>query len=177
MGCWLAAGESCHERSGTDGYMAPEVISRGPSGFPADIFALGVVMYALLSGQMPLGDEHEHSVDQKLQEQMCAHERWGVTSLRRLLADVVELEAQLADTGAQIGGSLGSTVHDCASPRISAHCCTLPRIAARIDTYTWLQATLGQPLDSHCALRRGLAARPVSRALHFDARGPERAGR
>jgi serine/threonine-protein kinase len=42
---------------GTPGYMAPEQIVDAPLGPPADLYALGVVLYELLSGQLPFDSE------------------------------------------------------------------------------------------------------------------------
>lgn len=42
---------------GTVRYMAPEVISSGLYGLPADIYSAGVLLYELLSGQLPYGRE------------------------------------------------------------------------------------------------------------------------
>jgi serine/threonine protein kinase len=41
---------------GTPSYMPPETVNKLPSGFPADIWALGVVFRALLSGETPRDD-------------------------------------------------------------------------------------------------------------------------
>jgi Tfp pilus assembly protein PilF len=41
---------------GTAGYMAPETI-RGQPGIPADVFALGVVLYEMLAGRLPFAGE------------------------------------------------------------------------------------------------------------------------
>lgn len=40
------------ETSGTPGYMAPEVICRMDHSFEVDFFALGVIVYELMLGEV-----------------------------------------------------------------------------------------------------------------------------
>lgn len=50
----IKQGEIMTEQCGTPAYIAPEIISgEGYSGFGADMWSAGVVLYALLSGTMP----------------------------------------------------------------------------------------------------------------------------
>ena len=44
-------------RVGTRAYMAPEVASEVGHSFPADLWSLGVLLFTLLSGEPPFGDE------------------------------------------------------------------------------------------------------------------------
>jgi serine/threonine protein kinase len=45
---------SIEEGIGVINYMAPEIVSKIPYvGFPVDIWAAGVVLYAMLSGDFP----------------------------------------------------------------------------------------------------------------------------
>ena len=46
---WEKKGTIC----GTPNYISPEVLNKDGHGFPADVWALGCVMYALLVGQPP----------------------------------------------------------------------------------------------------------------------------
>ena len=43
----------CRTICGTPNYISPEVLNKEGHGFPADVWALGCVMYALLVGQPP----------------------------------------------------------------------------------------------------------------------------
>ena len=45
--------ENAHEKSGTPGYMSPEVLFSKKHGFPTDYFAVGVIGYELIFGHRP----------------------------------------------------------------------------------------------------------------------------
>jgi serine/threonine protein kinase len=49
----LRDGEACHERVGTPGYMAPELVMGSQYAFPVDVWSLGVLAFMLLSGCAP----------------------------------------------------------------------------------------------------------------------------
>jgi calcium-dependent protein kinase len=48
--------ELLHEQCGSAYYIAPEILSRAGYGSAVDNFALGVVLYIMLSGTVPFGD-------------------------------------------------------------------------------------------------------------------------
>jgi len=50
-------------RIGTPNFMAPEVINREPYGKPVDVWGCGVMMYILLSGQLPFCGTKERLFD------------------------------------------------------------------------------------------------------------------
>lgn len=47
-------------------YMAPEVVLGDPIGFPADMWALGIAMYVLLTGEFPFYGEGSHQVKRSI---------------------------------------------------------------------------------------------------------------
>ena len=46
-------GKKCNSICGTKGYIAPEIYLGEPYGFPCDIWAFGVLLYGLVSDQLP----------------------------------------------------------------------------------------------------------------------------
>ncbi len=50
--------------SGSIAYLAPEVIAGKPSGPAADLYALGAVLFKVLTGQEPFGDRSQHDLAQ-----------------------------------------------------------------------------------------------------------------
>ena len=49
-----ADGQGVRDMNGTEGYMAPEVVSKQPyDGQSADLFACGVVLFMMLTGEPP----------------------------------------------------------------------------------------------------------------------------
>ena len=84
FGCaqMLRPGETCAERVGTPGYMAPELLRGATYAFAVDVWSLGVLVFMLLSGTAPFdfGDPLEE------ERQVCAgvwsfaHRNWGAVS-------------------------------------------------------------------------------------------------
>lgn len=58
----IGPGEFCHEPYGTYGFAAPEILMEKPYGPPVDIWSLGVILYALLSGSLPFDSSAEEKV-------------------------------------------------------------------------------------------------------------------
>ncbi|XP_059573231.1 ribosomal protein S6 kinase-related protein [Alligator mississippiensis] len=56
----LPRGERAYTICGTLQYMAPEVLSGGPYTHAADWWSLGVVLFALATGQFPVAPERDH---------------------------------------------------------------------------------------------------------------------
>ena len=55
-------------RAGTINYMAPEILAHQDFSYESDIFSLGVIMYFILSGQLPFYSEEEELVVRKILE-------------------------------------------------------------------------------------------------------------
>ena len=53
----LSASQSILAGYGTPAYMSPEQIQGGKASQPADIYALGVVLYEMLTGELPYGED------------------------------------------------------------------------------------------------------------------------
>jgi len=49
----IGPSETATEPFGTLGYVAPEVLKKSPYSFSCDIWSLGCILYALLSGSLP----------------------------------------------------------------------------------------------------------------------------
>ena len=57
----LGPTQTTDEPFGTLGYVAPEVLKKEPYGFSCDIWSIGCISYALLSGSLPF--DHQSPVE------------------------------------------------------------------------------------------------------------------
>jgi len=55
----IGPNETATEPFGTLGYVAPEVLRKQPYSFSCDVWSLGCVLYAMLSGSLPYDSEHQ----------------------------------------------------------------------------------------------------------------------
>lgn len=55
----IGPNEKADEPFGTLGYVAPEVLKKEPYSTSCDIWSLGCILYALLSGSLPFDDESQ----------------------------------------------------------------------------------------------------------------------
>ena len=55
----IAPNEKANEPFGTLGYVAPEVLRKEPYSFSCDIWSIGCIIYALLSGALPFDHESQ----------------------------------------------------------------------------------------------------------------------
>ena len=53
MAARLKKGQTINKIAGTIGFMAPEVVLNSDSDFKADVWSLGVMIYALICSQVP----------------------------------------------------------------------------------------------------------------------------
>ena len=53
LACFTTADEPLRKIAGTPGYIAPEIISCKPYDSRCDYWSLGVIMFLLLSGELP----------------------------------------------------------------------------------------------------------------------------
>ena len=54
--------ETSNEPFGTLGYVAPEVLKKEPYSFTCDLWSLGCIAYALLSGSLPFDDDDQQEI-------------------------------------------------------------------------------------------------------------------
>jgi serine/threonine protein kinase len=55
----IGPNEKADEPFGTLGYVAPEVLKKEPYSFSCDLWSLGCIVYALLSGSLPFDHESQ----------------------------------------------------------------------------------------------------------------------
>ena len=55
----IGPSETAVEPFGTVGYVAPEVLKKEPYSFSCDMWSLGCIIYALMSGCFPFYDDSE----------------------------------------------------------------------------------------------------------------------
>lgn len=65
----LAEGEQVSKSYGTKGYMAPEIMKDKEYGLKIDVWSLGVTLYALVSGYMPLKEREMKEVCSQSEEE------------------------------------------------------------------------------------------------------------
>lgn len=75
---------------GTPHFMAPEVLLGAPAGVRADLYSLGVVLFALVTGSMPVRAS-------SLEELRAKHRRDEIRHARDLRPDLPELFTQTLD--------------------------------------------------------------------------------
>ena len=66
MAAKLKEGQNIQKIAGTIGFMAPEIILDQPSDFKADVWSLGVLLYALISSGVPFSGEDRNETAYKI---------------------------------------------------------------------------------------------------------------
>ncbi|XP_069647328.1 ribosomal protein S6 kinase-related protein isoform X2 [Haliaeetus albicilla] len=86
----LRWGERAHTICGTLQYMAPEVLSGGPYGHTADWWSLGVLLFALASGEFPVAPAGDHvAMLERVKESSYEIPPAFSPALARLLAELL----------------------------------------------------------------------------------------
>ena len=70
----MEPGETKKDKSGTIHFMAPEVINRQKNEFSADIWSLGVVLYALICGNPPFEGGCAKDIRKNMAEKKVSYE-------------------------------------------------------------------------------------------------------
>ena len=93
----IGPSETATEPFGTLGYVAPEVLKKQPYTFSCDIWSIGCVLYALLSGTLPFdhSDQKElirRTMDDPLQFDSSAWEAVG-KDCKSLISELLRKQA------------------------------------------------------------------------------------
>ncbi len=145
---------------GTASYLAPEQASGAEVGPPADIYALGVVTYQLLSGRLPyeansltelaLKQQREapawlHELDAAIPEALAkAVDRALALDPRDRQDSAESLRAALVDGARGVGGDATAATH-IAGPRAGADQTSATRITGRDGEHTSVQPAVATP--------------------------------
>lgn len=78
----IGPNEKANEPFGTVGYVAPEVLMRSPYSFSCDVWSIGCIMYALLSGCLPFDSSNERETKRMTVEDpvLFAEKQWRSAS-------------------------------------------------------------------------------------------------
>ncbi|XP_014808503.1 PREDICTED: putative serine/threonine-protein kinase F31E3.2 [Calidris pugnax] len=86
----LRWGERAHTICGTLQYMAPEVLSGGPYSHAADWWSLGVLLFALASGEFPVAPAGDHvAMLERVKQSSYQSPPTVSPALARLLAELL----------------------------------------------------------------------------------------
>ena len=66
LACDLEEDEYFQAKTGTLGYMAPELVLKQPSDFKVDVWSLGVILYEIICGDMPFKGSNLEQVSEKI---------------------------------------------------------------------------------------------------------------
>jgi serine/threonine protein kinase len=94
--------ETAVEPFGTLGYVAPEVLKKEPYSFSCDLWSLGCIVYALISGSLPFDHEdNKETIRMTLDEDLVFDLRcWKTASMdvKELIRGLLEKKADVRYT-------------------------------------------------------------------------------
>ena len=89
MAALLKEGETITKVAGTIGFMAPEVILDEPSDFKADVWSLGIMLYALLSSNVPFEGENRDETARMIVEEDVVFEDFRFLAVSEPCKDLI----------------------------------------------------------------------------------------
>ncbi|KAM4648094.1 ribosomal protein S6 kinase-related protein isoform 1-T1 [Amazona ochrocephala] len=117
----LQWGERAHTICGTLQYMAPEVLSGGPYSHAADWWSLGVLLFALASGEFPVAPAGDHvAMLERVKQSSYKSPPAFSPALARLMAEVTLLHGIWGPHCPIPGCTLGCPLLNCPAPSPAA---------------------------------------------------------
>lgn len=88
---------------GTVHYMAPEIILKTGHGKPADWWAVGVLIYEMLTGRTPFHDQNRKNIQQKIINNKMRPPKWVSQNGQNLLKGLLKknIKARLGTAGSE----------------------------------------------------------------------------
>ncbi len=143
LGLVAQAGRSGEAAFGTLEFMAPEVLRKGRVDHRADLYSVGVVLYRLLTGQLPFEAATTTGfVRAALSERPAAPSRlvpelgadWDAAVLRLLAKDAADRFGSCAEVAAALGVSIQEDVPHLLAPRFTGREQELAALTDRLGT-------------------------------------------
>jgi serine/threonine protein kinase len=164
-----ADGASMAGAAGTPGYMAPEQCTGQPIDARADIFALGVIIYELVTGERLFRGDTVGAIMQATATWVpdLRHPAWR-SAPQRLLTHTTKMLARDPEERFADGASARAALHDLSSAT-SLRTVRLPEVVARSISKPWTPVKLPRNPFGLELGRRGLARKGIEIACGLAA--------